>query len=120
MSTNQENKTGSAMRALAIGPRELLSGLAAFGVEVRHATSAEEVLESVKTVRAEQTENPYALIFITESIVKEMSEAEYGTVMGDDLPVVLTIPDLNSEPNAGLEKLASLTKRAVGVDIFSK
>lgn len=108
------------MHALAIGPRELLSGLAAFGVEIRHAVNKDDVLEAVNTVRAEQSTNPYALIFITESIVKTMNEAEYAAVMGDDLPVVLTIPDLNSEPDAGLEKLASLTKRAVGVDIFSK
>ena len=117
MSTNPETQT---MHALAIGPRELLSGLAAFGVKVRHAISKDDVLEAVRDVRDNQTSEPYALIFITESIVKQMSDAEYQSVMGDDLPVVLTIPDLNSDPDAGLEKLASLTKRAVGVDIFSK
>lgn len=108
------------MRVLAIGPRELVSGLAAFGVEVRHATGKDEMMQAVKDVRTNQAQNAYAIIFITESIVSQMNETEYAEVMGSDLPVVLTIPDLTSDADAGLAKLSTLAKRAVGVDIFSK
>jgi len=112
--------TKETMRVLAVGPRELVSGLSAFGVEVRHATNKEETLAIVKEARASQKTQPYAIIFITESMVSGMSESEYSAVLGEDLPVVLTIPDLSSDQDAGLEKLSALTKRAVGVDIFSK
>lgn len=112
--------TKKMMHALAVGPRELFSGLAAFGVEIRHATSKDEAIAVVTEVRSIQSQKPYAIIFIAESLTAEMNENEYAMVMGEDLPVVLTVPDLLSNEDAGLQKLRSLTKRAVGVDIFAK
>lgn len=106
------------MRVLAVGPRELISGLAAFGVAVRHATEKEDAMAIIKETRAEQSRSPYAIIFITESLASGMSESEYEIVIGEELPVVLTIPDLSSDKDAGLAKLRALTKRAVGIDIF--
>lgn len=108
------------MRALAIGPRELISGLSAFGVDVRHATGKQEALDIMRSVRENQDAHPYAIVFITESIARDMSESEYANMLGEDLPVALTIPDLSSDVDAGLSKLKNLAKRAVGVDIFSK
>lgn len=112
--------TDTIMRALVIGPRELISGLAAFGVEVRHATTKEEALTFMRAVRENQNTHPYAIVFITESIAREMSEDEYESMLGEGLPIALTIPDLTSHADAGLSKLKNLAKRAVGVDIFSK
>lgn len=108
------------MRALAIGPRELISGLSAFGVEVRHATGKEETLAIMREVRIHQEAKPYAIVFITESIARQMTESEYEDMLGEGLPIALTIPDLTSDKDAGLSKLKNLAKRAVGVDIFSK
>lgn len=110
--------TNTTMRALAIGPRELLSGLSAFGVEVRHATLKTEALKTVSEIRSNQEKKPYAIVFITETIVSTMDESEYAELMGTDLPVILTIPDLSSDNDAGLLKLRTLTKRAVGVDVL--
>jgi len=106
------------MSVAALGPKELLSGLAAFGVKVFHTIDAKGALETVATLRTGSEK--YGIVFISESLVSKLSEEEYETILGADLPVVLTIPDLTSSPDAGLEKLANLTKRAVGVDIFSK
>jgi len=112
--------TNTTMRALAIGPRELFSGLAAFGVDVRHATSKQDALEILSSVRKEQETNPYAIIFISETIITSMNEEEYAQALGEELPVVLTVPDLSSSEDAGLAKLSALTKRAIGTDLFSK
>lgn len=114
MSTNTQN-----MRIAALGPRELLGGLQAFGVDIRHINTKEEAFEQITAIREASKENPYAIIFIIESIVSQMSEDEYESVLGEDLPIILTVPDLTSDKDAGLEKLRSLTKRAVGVDILS-
>lgn len=111
--------TDTIMRPLVIGPRELVSGLSAFGVEVRPATTKQEALEIIRSIREHQAHIPYAIIFLTETIAGQMDEKEYESLLGDDLPVVLTIPDLGSDANAGLSKLKNLAKRAVGVDIFS-
>jgi len=106
------------MKVAALGPKELLSGLAAFGVKIFHTTDAASALETVAGIRAEA--EPYGIIFISENLVSKLNEEEYETLLGSDLPVVLTIPDLASAPDAGLENLATLAKRAVGVDIFNK
>lgn len=106
------------MKVAAVGPKELISGLQAFGVEIKHATNTEEALEAIKEIRNGTEE--YGIIFVTESLVSGFSEEDYELAVGEDLPVLLTIPDLSSEEDAGLEKLASLTKRAVGIDIFGK
>lgn len=106
------------MKVAAVGPRELISGLQAFGVVIIHATNSEEALAAIKEVRTGNEE--YGIVFVTESLLSGLSEEEYESVLGTDLPVLLTIPDLSSSPDAGLEKLSALTKRAVGIDIFSK
>ncbi|PIR82849.1 hypothetical protein COU20_00095, partial [Candidatus Kaiserbacteria bacterium CG10_big_fil_rev_8_21_14_0_10_59_10] len=98
------------MRVLAVGPRELISGLSAFGVEVRDVTDKDGAMHAVREVRARQEETPYAIIFITEGIAATLSEGEWAALMGDNLPVVLTIPDLLSDNDAGLKKLSTLAK----------
>jgi len=106
------------MRTVALGPKELLSGLAAFGVEMRHVTEKDEALTILNTIRSGQTVTPYAIVFVVESIVREWNEEEYAEALGSELPIVLTIPDLTSSADAGLEKLRALTKRAIGSDIL--
>lgn len=108
------------MNVAAVGPRELLSGLQAFGVTIFHATDTEEALAAIDTIRSHHDTTPYGVVFITERMVSGMTEEEYEHILGEHLPVVLTIPDLSSQPDAGLEKLRALTKRAVGSDIFNE
>ncbi len=107
--------------AIAIGPREVIQGLAAFGVDIVDTVNKTVALETIREARARTAANadPVAVIFITESLVSSLDSVEYQTLLSNELPVVLTIPDLFSDPNAGLEKLRSLTKRAIGTDIFS-
>lgn len=113
MSTNRAS-------AVALGPREVIQGLAAFGVVIRDVfekTAALEVLREIRRSTASGSE-PYAVVFIAESLTATMDEKEYQELLGNELPVVLTIPDLSSKPSAGLEKLRALTKRAIGTDIL--
>lgn len=107
--------------AVALGPREIIQGLAAFGVEVRDVYEKSAVLVELRDIRTRSatSEHPTAVVFITESLVATMTTDEYQEILSNELPVVLTIPDLTSEPNAGLEKLRTLTKRAIGTDIFA-
>lgn len=115
MSTNT-----SLASAVAIGPREIIQGLAAFGVEIKDVFEKTDALTELREARTRTKDGvtPVAVVFITESLVASFDEKEYQELLSNDLPVVLTIPDLTSTPSAGLEKLRALTKRAVGTDIF--
>ncbi|XKT74389.1 MAG: V-type ATP synthase subunit F [Patescibacteria group bacterium UBA2163] len=112
MSTN----TQQTMRVAAIGPRELLGGLQLFGAQVYHSNTPEDAFNALHAIHT--SKESYAIVFIVESIVSNMTDAQYEEATSRDLPVVLTIPDLTSPEDAGLDKLRLLTKRAVGVDIF--
>lgn len=106
--------------AVALGPREVIQGLAAFGVVIRDVFEKDTALQTLRDIRhaTASGKESYAVVFIVESLITGMNEKEYQELLGNELPVVLTIPDLSSKPSAGLEKLRALTKRAIGTDIL--
>lgn len=108
-------------KVAAVGPLELLSGLESLGVVVyhspNHSTARKNIFEIIEgTVN---NEKPFAVLLVVESLLKELSEDDYEKISQNPLPALLSIPDLHSEENSGLEKLRHLTTRAIGSDIFS-
>lgn len=109
--------TNTNLQIAAIGPAELVSGLQAVGIVMFAATNGREAATQLAAIRTNAT--PYACVCITESIAKELTAEEIaGGKEANSLPVILTIPDLHSDKNAGLDKLRELTKRAIGSDIL--
>lgn len=104
-------------RLAAIGPTELISGLLAIGVDSFPATEHDDAVARLAEIRASETS--YGCVFITESVAKTLTQEELNPKDAESLPVLLTIPDLHSDKNAGLDKLRELAKRAIGSDIFS-
>lgn len=104
-------------RIAAIGPTELISGLQAIGITAFPATSGAEAVQHLTAIRTGDV--PYGCVCITESIVHQLTTEELsGGKDAESLPVILTIPDLHSDKDSGLEKLRELTKRAIGSDIL--
>lgn len=109
--------TNDSLKIAVIGPAELVSGLQAIGFVLFPATDHTSATAQLAHIRRNETR--FACICITEQLVKTLTSEELsGGKDAASLPVILTIPDLHSDKDAGLEKLRELTKRAVGSDIF--
>lgn len=108
--------TNNSYQVAAIGPAELISGLQSVGIKTYPATDGISAVEAIKAVRLDEI--PFACICVTESLMNQIDAETMETLTADSLPVLLTIPDFNSDKNAGLEKLRDLAKRAIGSDIF--
>jgi V/A-type H+-transporting ATPase subunit F len=101
----------------AIGPAELISGLQAIGITAFPAADAATATTQLTNIRSGST--AFACICITESIARALPpEVLSGGKEAAALPVILTIPDLHSTKDSGLEKLRELAKRAIGSDIL--
>ncbi len=104
-------------RIAAIGPAELISGLQTIGITMFAAVDGRQAAEQLTTIRRDN--NLYGCVCITETIAKELTPDELsGGKDAESLPVILIIPDLQSDKDAGLEKLRELAKRAIGSDIL--
>ncbi len=109
--------TNTSLNIAVIGPTELVSGLQAIGFIMFPATDRASAITQLTQIRSSDT--PYACVCITEQLVNTLTHEELaGGKDAASLPVILTIPDLHSGKDAGLDKLRELTKRAVGSDIF--
>jgi len=108
-------------KVAAVGPYELLSGLESLGVVVHHATIAEDAKKKIFQIIEETAtgSNPYAIMMVVENLLQKLSEDDYGKITKHPLPALLSIPEINSSEDTGLEKLRDMTTRAIGSDIFS-
>lgn len=109
--------TNTSFQVAVIGPAELVSGLQAIGLDMFPATDSETAVAALTQIRSSAT--PYACVCITEGVAATLTPEQLsGGKAAASLPVILTIPDLHSDKDAGLAKLRELTKRAVGIDII--
>jgi V/A-type H+/Na+-transporting ATPase subunit F len=109
--------TNDSYQIAVIGPKDLISGLQAVGMKMFPATDAKSAIEAYDTIQA--SDLSFACVCITEGIMNQFDQETKEYITKQNLPVILTIPDLRSDKNAGLDKLRELTKRAIGSDIFS-
>lgn len=99
----------------AIGPKNLIFGLKAFGIEVFFANSSEDALKILKDIKSA---GKHGVILIIKDLLDKISKEEYKKIHSDHLPVILTIPGLKSDDKDYLLKLKNLAERAVGSDIL--
>jgi V/A-type H+-transporting ATPase subunit F len=98
-----------------VGERDAVLGFLSLGMTVRDVGNGEEAAKAVDSMAKEG----YGLIFITETIAKDIEEtiARYRNEM---LPSIILIPGNQGSLGIGLAKIRSNVERAIGVDILSK
>lgn len=116
MSTTNEYKIA------IIGPKDTVSGLKALGVEAFEATTADEALEQLRTIK-QATLDPsagtkYAIVCIIENLVSSVDQVEYAKVAAGPLPAVVLLPGPEGSDGFALDRLRSLAEQAVGSAII--
>lgn len=95
-----------------VGKREAVLGFMALGVGVFEAESVEKAIECVDKMAKED----YAIIFLPQSLAKEMKEAT-EKYEKSRLPAIIPIPD-QSGAEYGEEILKNAVIKAIGADIL--
>ncbi|MBS3903543.1 MAG: hypothetical protein KGZ30_04205 [Anaplasmataceae bacterium] len=108
-------------KVAAVGPHELLSGLESLGVVIYHATTTMDAKEKMSQIieKTVSGSKPYAIMMVVENLLKGLSEDDYRRITQHPLPALLSIPEINSKEDTGLDKLRDMTTRAIGSDIFT-
>lgn len=98
-----------------VGERDAVIAFLALGITVKAADTPEEAMKAVDTMAREG----YGIIFVTETIAKDITETidRYKNAI---LPAVILIPGSKGSLGIGLAAIKSNVEKAVGVDILSK
>ena len=63
-------------------------------------------------------ESTYAIVFVMEDIIKEMSPEDYAKLSSGALPAIIPLPGSRGSSGFGNEKIRRIVEKAVGSDIF--
>lgn len=108
-----------------IGTREAILGFKALGLEptyVSEPTEAVTALYDLKKERMEvegESKNKYAIIFIMEDLMSEITGEDYKKLTADPLPAIIPLPSHLGSSGYGLKKLKTIVEKAVGMDILN-
>lgn len=112
MSTNEHYKIA------IIGPNDTVSGFRALGVITFPATSGEEALAQLRTIKEKNEDSAmkehYAVVCIIENLLTSVDQAEFKKLTSDPLPAVVSLPGPEGTTGFALERLRSLAEQAVG------
>lgn len=67
----------------------------------------------------ENSGKKYAIIFILEEFLKEVSEEDYQKLSSGALPAIIPLPSHKGSTGFGESKIRKIVEKAVGSDIFS-
>ncbi|MBP3729691.1 MAG: V-type ATP synthase subunit F [Lachnospiraceae bacterium] len=98
-----------------MGDYDSIYGFRALGVRVCPVSGPEEGVSLLKKLAEEKM----AVIYITEALASEMTEAlaAYDSLL---LPAVIPIPGISGNTGIGLAQVRKSVERAVGSDIIFK
>lgn len=109
-----------------IGPREIILGFKALGLEPIYSTEPKEAVEMLFSLKREKVEiegkesvNKYAILFILEELAREITPEEYKKLSVDPLPAIIPLPSHLGTTGYGLAKLKTIVEKAVGMDILN-
>ena len=108
-----------------IGPREIILGFKALGLEPVYATEPKDAVEILFNLKREKVEvegenlNKYAILFIMEELAREITPEDYKKLSADPLPAIIPLPSHLGTTGYGLQKLKTIVEKAVGMDILS-
>jgi vacuolar-type H+-ATPase subunit F/Vma7 len=109
--------TNTTQYIAVIGPQEIISLLESVGIDAYSAKNSEEARTQLQDIR---NKNTYGIVCITEGITKTFEKKMLSELQNSTFPTVLIIPDLQSVPGSGVEKIRELAKRATGSDILAQ
>jgi V/A-type H+-transporting ATPase subunit F len=108
-----------------IGNKEMISGFSLLGVEifpVESKTEAKDLLFNLKNQKQdENNENSpkkYAIIFVIEEFIKDLSIEDYQKLQSGALPAIIPLPSYQGSTGFGETKIRRIVEKAVGSDIF--
>jgi V/A-type H+-transporting ATPase subunit F len=96
-----------------IGDRDSALGFKAVGLDVFPCATVDEAKKALREIAREE----YAIIFITESLAKEMREA-IDQYKDQKLPSIIPIPGMDGNYGVGFGNLKKSVERAIGADIL--
>ena len=108
-----------------IGPREIILGFKALGLEPVYMTDPKEAVEKLFSLKREKVEvrgenkNKYAIVFILEELAIAITPDDYKKLSADPLPAIIPLPSHMGTTGYGLAKLKRIVEKAVGMDILS-
>lgn len=110
-----------------IGNKETILGFKALGLVTFFANSAEEALEILYNLKAEEMTNEkgetvpsYAIIFITEDLSMHISKEDYKKLSSGALPAIIPVPGTKGTTGYGIRRIGKMVEQAVGSDIFKE
>lgn len=114
--------TNNYYRIAIVGPTDMVSGFKALGVEVFAATTAQEALEQLRTIKKFSSDplekKLYAVICVIDDVLKGVDQAEYAKVVAGALPAVVLLPGPAGATGMAVERLRKLAEKAVGSSII--
>lgn len=107
-----------------VGSREEILCFKAVGVDIfpiKNIKEATEKLFELKKERQSDDENSppkFAIIFVMENILKEISADDFKKLSIGALPAITSLPGHSGSTGYGDTKIRQLVEKAVGSDIF--
>lgn len=96
-----------------IGDKQSVLGFKAVGLNVFDCNSDSEAKSVLKQIANED----YAIIYVTESIYKDLKE-EINEYNSKRLPAIIPIPSINGTLGIGVSNIKKAVEKAVGADIL--
>lgn len=96
-----------------IGDADSVIGFKAFGLDAFSCRTGEEASKILHNI----IKDDYGIIFITETLYKEIEEEidKYEDLM---IPAIVSIPGRDGSHGTGLSNIKKAVEKAVGVDIL--
>ena len=99
---------------------------AAIGCDVENVFNkeeAKEVLFALKKAKQddsqENSKQKYAIIFILEEFIKDISDDDYKKLSSWALPAIIPLPSHKGSTGYGEMKIRKIVEKAIGSDIFN-
>jgi len=100
-------------RIAVIGDKDSIYGFSALGLEIFDFDRVEDKSEKFKNM----CNGDYAIIYITESLAKEL-EREIEHFKEHQFPAIILIPGVTGNTGRGIEQVRKSVEQAVGSDIL--
>ncbi|KRQ87331.1 V-type sodium ATPase subunit G [Caloramator mitchellensis] len=98
-----------------VGEKDAVIAFLSLGMTVKSVETPQEAQREIDLMAREG----YGLIFVTETVAKEIDET-IERYKNSFLPAVILIPGSQGSLGIGMQKIKDNVERAVGVDILSK
>ena len=105
--------TERKMKAAIIGKKSVAALYGAAGVAVFEPSSDVSTSKLLSKLYADG----YGIIFIAETVYKESEEA-VKKYINDPYPIIIPVPDDNSDGTYSKERIAANIKKAIGSDLI--